>query len=131
MGARSLLPADVRNAAEWADKFRTLPASSAEPGGYRCARVPYLTPILEAYSDPRYRTIALMCASQMGKTNGLLLNIVGYRMSVLSKPVMLVFPSQHLAESVGRARLRPMLKSTPMLWERVDKARSRCGRMRC
>lgn len=97
-GARALLPADVRNPAEWADKYRTLPASSAEAGVFRCSRTPYLVPVLEAYSDPTVRTIVFMSGSQLGKTDGLLLNIVGFRMSVLAKPVTLIFPSQHRRE---------------------------------
>lgn len=35
---------------EWADDHRILPATSAEPGKWRTARVPYLAAIMDALS---------------------------------------------------------------------------------
>ena len=54
---------------EWADKYRRLsPENSAEPGRWRTDRTPYLEEIMDAFTDPKIRRIAVAASSQVGKT---------------------------------------------------------------
>ena len=56
--------------AEWADKYRRLPESSAEGGLWRTKRTPYLEEPMKAFTDPKVRKIAMVAASQVGKSAG-------------------------------------------------------------
>ena len=62
---------------EWADAYRVLPGSSAEPGRWRTSRTPYLKGPMDTFNDPNVREITLMMSTQVGKTE-CMLNMVGY-----------------------------------------------------
>lgn len=122
--ASTLEPAGENSVAEWAARHRVLPAGNAEPGPLRPSRTPYLIAFMDAATDPRYRTIALVCATQMGKTDADL-SIMGYYMAVDPSPMIFIAPNQRLGESVAKGRILPMIKSIPALHERLDRRRSR------
>ena len=109
---------------EWAEANRVLPRGSAEAGPWRTSRVPYLKPIMDAYLDPLVKRIVFVAASQLGKTE-LLLSIIGYRLAVDPAPILFISASQRLAESVSTGRVMPMIRSTPTLYEKLDKSRSK------
>lgn len=52
---------------EWADKYRILPASSAEAGPWRTSRTPYLREPMRAFTDPNVQRIVMVASSQVGK----------------------------------------------------------------
>ena len=74
---KNFKPPESLTVAEWADKYRRLPATSAEPGPWRTSRTPYLREPMEAFTDPKVSKIVMVAASQVGKSE-LILNIVGY-----------------------------------------------------
>jgi len=57
----------------------------------------------------------------MGKTENLF-NIIGHQFSDNPRPALFVTPTQDLARSMSQGRVTKMLKSTPMLWDRLDKS---------
>lgn len=52
---------------EWADKYRRLPDTAAEPGPWRTSRTPYYREPMAAFDDPKVRKIVIVSASQTGK----------------------------------------------------------------
>jgi phage terminase large subunit GpA-like protein len=123
-GAKLLRPPRATSVSEWANENRILPRGSAEPGTWRGSRTPYLEPIMSAAIDPRYKRVVLVAGSQLGKTE-LLLNLIGYRMDIDPAPVLFISASQRLAESVSTSRVMPMIRSTPALFDKLDKSRSK------
>lgn len=48
---------------EWADKYRILPATSAEAGPWRTNRTPYLREPMRAFTDPKVSRIVMVASS--------------------------------------------------------------------
>lgn len=65
------------------------------------------------------KVVAMMCA-QSGKTDGLILNTIGYYMSYYPAPIMIVQPTVNLGESFSKDRLATMIRDTPVLRGLVD-----------
>lgn len=125
--ARKVLPPPpTLTVSEWADEFRILSAeASGEPGRFRTDRAPYQRGMMDALGDPRIETVAIMCSAQVGKTEALVNNPVGYFIHQDPSPVMVVQPTIQAAEKWSKTRLAPMLRDTPALRGRVADAKSR------
>lgn len=120
----SVLPTPVLTVSEWADQNRVLPATSAEPGRWRTARVPYLREIMDACSDPRIERVSVMKAAQVGYSEALL-NVLGYYIDQDPAPILLVQISTGEAAKFSKERIAPMIDSCPVLRAKVQPARSR------
>ena len=98
-----------------------MPPESPEPGRWRSSRIPFFNPICQAFSDPRYETIVAVMGSQMGKTESMF-NILGHRFSDGPyMPALYVGPTEKMVRSISGDRIDKMLKSTSVLWERLEK----------
>ncbi len=51
----------------WADAYRMLPSDSAEPGKWKTSRVPYMQPVMDAFTEPNIKRIVVKSAAQVGK----------------------------------------------------------------
>ena len=111
---------------QWADKYRYLSKkSAAEPGKWKTSKAPYQREIMDAISDIYTRKVIVKSASQIGKTDGFILNTCGYYMDYDPSPVMILQPNvQPMAESFSKDRLTPMLYETPRLRGKVSKSRN-------
>lgn len=113
-------PPPDRTADQWADACRILPADSPEPGPWRSSRVPYMVPIMRAFSDPRYRTVVVVAGAQMAKTE-CIFNIFGHRFSDGPyMPALYVGPTEKQVRSISNDRFAKMLRSTPILAARLE-----------
>ena len=84
---------------QWADKYRRLSSeSSAEPGRWRTSKAPYQREIMDAVCDMRVQKVVIMSAAQIGKTDALILNPIGYYMHYDPSPIMVVQPTIQMAE---------------------------------
>jgi phage terminase large subunit GpA-like protein len=93
-----LLPSD------WAQKRRYLSAeSSAEPGKWRNDRTPYLVGIMDATCEAGVHQVAVMCSSQVGKTE-CESNIVGRQIDIDPCPMLLLQPTLEMAEAYSKQR---------------------------
>jgi len=64
---------------EWADRFRRLAAgTTAEPGRWKTAKAPYQKEIMDAITDISIKKVVIMSAAQVGKTDAMVLNPIGY-----------------------------------------------------
>lgn len=103
---------------QWADRYRRLPDSSAEPGLWRTDRVPYVRGPMEAITDDETEVVVLMFASQLGKTE-ITLNTIGYHIHMDPGAMLLVMPTLELARDISKTRLAAMIRDTPELADRV------------
>lgn len=111
---------------EWADAKRVLSKkSSAEPGRWKTSKAPYQKEIMNAISDLSVPKVVVMSAAQIGKTDGFILNPIGYFMDYDPSPIMVMQPNLQIGESFSKDRLTPMLNDTPALRGKVnDKTRN-------
>lgn len=84
-----LRPPPPLTVSQWADRYRVLSAeSSAEPGRWHTEKAPYQRAIMDAIGDPHVRSVVVMSAAQIGKTDAFILNSLGYYMDYAPCPVM-------------------------------------------
>lgn len=94
------------------------------PGKYDPNITPYLEDIFEAVENPQYDAVVAMMASQLGKTDGLCLNVIGKKLDCEPVPILFVMPDQKMSETISNDRFSKMLKTTPTLWSKLAKGRS-------
>lgn len=110
---------------EWADKYRLMQSeNSAEVGKWRTARTPYMKEIMDAFTDPAVREVAVVAGSQMGKTEALL-NIIGYIIDQDPGTIMFCHPTIEEGEKFSKQRIAPMIRDIPKLRNKVDDTKSR------
>jgi phage terminase large subunit GpA-like protein len=122
----ALRPPPLLTVSEWADRHRILHGrASSEPGPWRTSRTPYLRDIMDALSaiHPAQK-IVLMKGAQVGGTEAGN-NWIGYVIHHVPRPMLAVQPTVQLAKRFSRQRIDPLIRSTPVLRERVAPARSR------
>ena len=106
-------PAPRVTMSEWADSHRYLSKeNSPEPGPWRTDRVPYLREIMDAISDPEVERIVLRKSAQVGYTEGVINNGIGYFIDQDPSPIMVVQPADGDAEEFSKKKLMPMIRET-------------------
>lgn len=106
--------------ATWADEHRMLsPEASASPGRWKTSQAPYQREIMEAISDNTIEKVVIMSAAQIGKTDALILNPIGYYMHHDPTSILVLQPTIQMAEAFSKERLTPMLRDTPVLRGKV------------
>lgn len=116
-------PEDI-TVSEWADKYRRLPPSSAEPGPWRTSRTPYLKEPMDAFCDPKVRRIVMVASSQVGKSE-FELNCIGYIIHQDPGNILYIHPDIDDARKFSQIRVGPMIKESKVLRARVSRAKSR------
>lgn len=118
-------PPDLK-LSEWADKYRQLSSeASAEPGRWKTAKAPYQKEIMDAITDIEVKKVVVMSAAQVGKTDAMILNPIGYYIHYEPSPIMVLQPTIQMAETFSKDRLSPMLRDTAVLTDKVnDKSRN-------
>lgn len=118
-------PPDLK-LSEWADEYRRLSSeASAEPGRWRTSKAPYQREIMDAITDISIRKVVVMSAAQVGKTDAMILNPIGYYIHYEPSPIMVLQPTINMAETFSKDRLAPMIRDTPVISERInDKSRN-------
>lgn len=111
---------------EWADRYRRLSSeASAEPGRWKTEKAPYQKEIMDAITDITIKKVVVMSAAQVGKTDAMILNPIGYYIHYEPSPIMVLQPTIQMAETFSKDRLSPMLRDSPVLTDRVnDKSRN-------
>ena len=111
---------------EWADKYRILPATSAEAGPWRTNRTPYLREPMRAFTDPKVSRIVMVASSQVGKSE-LELNIIGYIIMQDPGSILYIQPSEGNGKKFSRQRIAPMIRACKGLRDKVSDVKSRDG----
>ncbi len=121
----ALRPPDNLPVSEWADKNRRLSAeASAERGEWRTSRTPYLRDIMDAFGDPKVRSLAVVASSQVGKSEAEL-NMIGSVIDQDPGSILFIHPTRGDAKEFSQLRIAPMIRDTKCLREKVSDPKSR------
>ncbi|WP_051790794.1 terminase gpA endonuclease subunit [Endozoicomonas montiporae] len=123
LAAKILEPPPRRASWAWADAKRVLPPGSPEPGRWNTNRAPWVKGITESVRDPLYSSVIAVMGAQMSKTDGVLLNSVGWRMDDDPGPVLYIGPTRKNVESISKDRFSKLIKSVPTLDEALAKGK--------
>jgi len=82
---------------------------------------------MDAVCDVRVQKVVIMSAAQIGKTDALILNPIGYYMHYDPSPIMVMQPTIALSEAFSKDRLTPMLRDTPVLRGKVSEKTRNSG----
>lgn len=112
----------------WADQHRFLTREgAAEPGPWRTDRVPFTREIMECLSDDHpCKKVALMKSTQTAGTE-VLNNFIGYGIDHAPAPMMVVMPTEKLAQRWSKQRLKTMISASPALQGKIQPATARDG----
>jgi phage terminase large subunit GpA-like protein len=110
---------------QWADAYRQLSReTSAAPGPWSTARAEYQRGVMDAMSDPTVHTVVVPKAHQVGYTE-MLGNMLGFHIHQFPSPILVIQPTERMAEAWSQERLDAMLRDTPVLRDAVADPRSR------
>ncbi|GAB6125013.1 phage terminase large subunit family protein [Humidesulfovibrio idahonensis] len=98
---------------EWTEKHRIVTMSSL-PGRWRNDVTPYLAGIMDASWHPSVRTVIICKAPQVGMSEAVN-NCIGYAIDRDPAPTMFVYPDEQTARDNSKARIQPMIESSPAL----------------
>lgn len=80
--------------------------------------------IMDAFTDPRIKQIAVVASSQVGKTEAIL-NILSYMIDQDPGPALYCVPTKDFAEDFSKRRLAPMFRDTKRIADKVADSKSR------
>ena len=119
-------PPSSMTVSQWADHFRIMPkGTTARPGQWHSEV--FQAGMMDALCDPLVSEVVCMKSTQIGWSDGVLNNVIGYYIDMNPCPIMLVLPTDTNAKDYGRKRITPMIHACPSLHEKVKEARSRKG----
>ena len=75
--------------------------------------------------DPNVHQVAIMKSTQVGYSDAVLNNIVGYYVDADPRPIMLVQPTIENAKDYGKKRITPMIQSCAVLRKKIKDPTSR------
>lgn len=121
---RSLKPPDDITVSEWAERNRILPSYAKLSGHWRNYMVPYMVPVMDAYSNPEIEEISIMASAQVGKTEAMN-NMIGWTIDVDPDPILIMQPTIDMAKKYSKEKLEPMIEETKCLRDKVAKKKGR------
>lgn len=80
--------------------------------------------MMDAVTDPAIEEVTFMTAARMGKTT-VIENVIGYFIDYDASPILLILPTDKLAENWSKVNLGPMIRDNECLRSKVAEARSR------
>jgi phage terminase large subunit GpA-like protein len=102
--------------AQWAEEKRHLSEkNSAFPGRFSFAMLPFLREPLDCLSDRRVREVDAQKSAQIGWSDGVLCNWLGYIASENPASTMVLFPADKKGKEFGREKFDPMVDATAYL----------------
>lgn len=121
----ALAPPPRQSLSEWADENRIIsPERAVAPGRWRTTQTEYLREIMDAMTDPRVHTIAVMKPAQVGWTE-VLLNASGYFIDRDPASILVIQPTVKMAEDWSKTRFAPMVRDTVPLRGKIRDPKSR------
>lgn len=117
----AILPPPKLTASEWADSNYYTPR-----GKLRLSRAEYQREMLDAISDPRVHTVAIMASAQVGKTE-IQLQTIGYFATQDPSSILTVLPTVEMAKDWSKERLAAAIALNPVLRTVFPSSKSRDG----
>ena len=122
-GQAALRPPPRLSYSEWADAERWLSPESST-GLQRWRTRANQREVLDAVGDPGIEGVCAIWCSQGGKTE-LTLNVIGYHIRHDPAPILYQAETVEKARAFSKDRVAPMIRDTPTLRDRVNRARAR------
>ena len=112
-------PLENISVSDWADRYRIISSeAAAEPGPWRTEKTPYMKDIMDAFSDPLVRSIYVVSASQIGKSE-FINNCIGYIVDQDPSSILFVHPTVQDARDYSKLRISPMFRDTTVLKNKI------------
>ena len=118
-----LKPIPQLSLSQWADTYRVTSRGASAITGKWMTR-PYQREPLDAFTNPRVRSVVIMSAVQMLKTE-FILNAIGYVIHMNPGPTLVIQFRDTDCDTFSKRRLTPMLRDTPVLRGLVEESKSR------
>lgn len=119
-----LKPLPKTSVSEWADTYRMLPSTAAEPGRWKTSRAPYQKDIMDSFTQPGIHEVVVKSCSQIGKSD-IMNNIIGRFAHLDPCSIMMVQPTVDMAEDFSKSRIEPMIRDTKVLSDIFADVKSR------
>jgi phage terminase large subunit GpA-like protein len=104
----------------WAETKRFISAKSAEmEGKFSWALVPFLRGVIDALDEPGIRGVRCQKSAQVGWSESVLCNLLGYIIDVMPAPMLVLFPKLDKGKEFNLERFEPMVEVTPSLAAKV------------
>src|SRR6266403_5675486 len=117
-------PPKDQTVSEWAILNRILPkGTTSRPGPFRPEV--FQIEMMNVILDPLVHEIVVMKSTQVGYSDAILNNVIGFYIDADPKPIMLVQPTIDNAKDYGKKRIAPMIESTPALKAKIRASTSR------
>lgn len=113
-------PPDEITVSQWAERNRVLSRHTAIKGPYSLEMVPFLAPIMDACNNPDVDEVVCVKSAQIGGTDGLLCNTIGYYCDQEPSSILIVLADQETAQYVGAEKIEPMFMDSPSLLRLYD-----------
>ncbi|MGZ5302525.1 MAG: phage terminase large subunit family protein [Bacteroidia bacterium] len=122
---RGIKPDPVLTVSQWADTYRMLPPTSAEPGKFRMSRTPYNREISDRLSvtDPA-QIVWFKKSSQIGATETGN-NWLGYTIDAVPAPFLYVMPTDTMMKDTSRNRIQKMIEATPRITHKIKPSKAK------
>ena len=118
-----LPPPDI-TISEWAIRNRSLPkGTTSRPGQFRPEV--FQVSMMDVILNPLVHEVVIKKSTQVGFTDAILLNIIGYYIDADPKPIMLVQPTIDNAKDKGKKAITPMIESCAVLRKKIRPPTSR------
>jgi phage terminase large subunit GpA-like protein len=109
---------------QWARKFRRIgqggsPLSMHGSIEYDVSVMPWCEEPMIAATDPTVTHLVLWFASGMGKTDGVVSNVIGWAVTESPRNIMALYPTESARDKWSRDVLQRTIEATPILKEKV------------
>ncbi len=111
---RGLKPLPKTSVSTWADSYRMLSNTSAEPGKWRTSRAPYQKDIMDAFTEPGIHRVVVKSCAQVGKSD-IMMNVIGRFAHLDPCAIMMLQPTIDMAQDFSKTRIAPMIRDTKVL----------------
>ncbi len=111
---RGLKPLPKTSVSTWADTYRMLSNTSAEPGKWRTSRAPYQKDIMDAFTEPGVHRVVVKSCAQVGKSD-IMMNVIGRFAHLDPCSCLMLQPTIEMATDFSKTRIAPMIRDTKVL----------------
>lgn len=116
---RHFAPSERMTAMTWARRRRVLHSGPLAGNGFDWDETPALKGIIAAYHEPGIEEIWVRKSAQIGFTQGVYMNLIGYHVELDPCPIGILFAKDGAGKRFMREKLEPMIRATPVLLERI------------
>ncbi len=115
---RGFRPPPKITPSEWAERYRRMTnLETAFAGRFSFVLTPFFRWLLERWYDPAVRKIVCRKSAQIGWTQSVIANVLGFIVHVEKSTGIVMFPKEGAARNFDREKFGPMIEATPELAE--------------